>query len=417
MNTVYPRRDFLKTAAVGMSATAMSARSYARIMGANERIRLAQIGCGGRGIGAHMMGVHRHDKVENVEYVAVSDPYRGAREKAAAHCKQWYGTDVKQYVSYRDILAMKDVDAVLIASLDHHHATHLVATAKAGKHAYVEKPMARSMEELIRAVDAVKAAGIVVQVGTQIRSLPTSTGCHELWKSGVLGKVSRIEQCRNSARPYWYGREIKDLKKEDVDWNEFLMGAPKRAFDPRVYYGWYGYLDYTDGPVANLGCHFTDLYSYITDLQFPTSCVCHGGVFTWKDERKFTCPDHVEALWVYGEDLMVAYSTNFGNSGGNRHRYFCEKGQLILDNWSAPTYSAEGGLKRDGSIRGVNEVKPVEGPDHFQDWLQCLRTGRTTRAPVEAGYLHSVTCLMAVESFRSGRRTTYDHKKRAILKV
>ena len=414
MNTIYSRRNFLKTAAVGTTATAMSARSYARVAGANTRIRLAQIGCGGRGIGAHMKGVHPHDRAEMVEYVAVSDPWRLAREKAAALCQEWYGTGVKQCVSYRDILAMKDVDAVLIASLDHHHATHLEAAAKAGKHAYIEKPMARSMAELIRCVDAVKAAGIVVQVGTQIRSLPTSTGCRELWKSGLLGKPSRIEQCRNAARPYWYGRDKLDLRLADVDWNEFLMDAPRRPVDPLVYSGWYGYLDYTDGPVANLGCHFTDLYSYITGLGFPQSCVCHGGVFTWKDERKFTCPDHVEALWLYAENLMVAYSTNFGNSGGNRHRYFCENGQLILDNWSAPMFTAEGGRKRDGSIRGSNEVKPVEGPDHYQDWLRCLRTGKPTRAPIEAGYLHSVTCLMAVESFRTGRRTTYDPKVRAI---
>ncbi|MCX6908823.1 MAG: Gfo/Idh/MocA family oxidoreductase, partial [Verrucomicrobia bacterium] len=99
--------------------------------------------------------------------------------------------------------AREDVDAVMIASLDHHHATQLEATAKAKKHVYVEKPMARNMEELCRAVDAVKAAGIVVQVGTQTRSLPSSTGCRELWKSGILGKASRIEQCRNGEKPYW----------------------------------------------------------------------------------------------------------------------------------------------------------------------------------------------------------------------
>jgi predicted dehydrogenase len=234
-----------------------------------------------------------------------------------------------------------------------------------------------------------------------------------LWKSGRLGKVSRIEQCRNGERPYWYGF-LKDIKKEDIDWNEFLLDAPKRPFDPGVYSGWYGYLDYTDGPVANLGCHFIDLYNYITGLQFPTSCVCHGGVFTWKDEHNFTCPDHVEALWVYPEDVMVAYSSNFGNGGGSRHRYFCEKGQLILDNWSAPTYSAEGGPKRDGGIRGIQEVEPIETPDHYLDWLQCLRTGKSTRAPLEAGYQHSVACLMAVESFHSGRRTSYDHATRTI---
>lgn len=415
MNANWNRRRFLKAAAVGATAMSMSAQSYARVINANDRIRLAQIGCGGRGIGAHMMGVHKHDKAQNVEYIAVADPWRVAREKAAACCKEWYGRDVKQFISYRDIMTCEEVDAVLIASPDHHHATQLEAAAKAKKHVYVEKPMARSMQELLRAFDAIKAAGVVVQVGTQIRSLPTSTACHELWKSGVLGKASRIEQCRNGERPYWY-HYMKEVKKEDIDWNEFLLDAPKRPFDPGVYSGWYGYLDYTDGPLANLGCHFIDLYNYILGVQFPTSCVANGGVFTWKDEHQFTCPDHVEALWVYPEGLMVAYSSNFGNGGGSRHRYFCEKGQLNLDNWTSPTYTAEGGPKRDGGIRGVQQVKPVETPDHFLDWLQCLRSGQPTRAPIEAGYQHSIACLMAVESYHSGRRTTYDHATRTIRK-
>ena len=197
MNTECNRRDFIKTAVVSATATAMTAHSYARIMGANERIRIAQIGCGGRGRLAHMTGVHKHDKTENVEFVAVSDPWRLAREEAAGMCKEWYGSNVKQFVSYRDVLACKDVDAVMIASPDHLHAMQLEATAKAKKHVYVEKPMARNMKELLRAVDAVKAADIVVQVGTQTRSLPTSTACRELWKSGILGKASRIDQCRN----------------------------------------------------------------------------------------------------------------------------------------------------------------------------------------------------------------------------
>ena len=415
MSTVCNRRDFIKTATVSAAATAMTARSYGRVMGANERIRIAQIGCGDRGRNAHMAGVHKHDKVENVEYVAVADPWRIAREKAAALCKEWYGTDVKQCISYRDVLACKDVDAVMIAAPDHHHATQLEAAARAKKNVYVEKPMARNMDELLRAMEAVKAAGVVVQVGTQVRSMPTSTGCNELWKSGVLGKASRIEQCRNGEKPYWY-HYVKDIQKEDVEWAEFLGKAPKRPFDAGLISGWYGYLDYTDGPVANLGCHFIDLYHYITGAQFPVSCVCNGGVFTWKDEHKFTCPDHVEALWVYPEGFMVAYSSNFGNSGGSRHRYFCEKGQLILDNWTSPTFSAEGGPKRDGGIRGINEVKPIETPDHFQNWLQCMRTGKPTRAPIEAGYQHAIACLMAVESYKYGRRTTYDHSRRAILR-
>jgi len=213
MKTSLTRRDFVTTAAVGATALTFTARSYARITGANDRIRIAQIGCGGRGRLAHMAGVHKHDAEQNVEFVAVSDPWRLAREEAAAMCKEWYGTQVRQFSSYRDILACKDVDAVMIASPDHHHAIQLEATAKAGKHVYVEKPMARNMQELTAAVDAVKAAKIVVQVGTQTRSLPVMTGCHELWKSGLLGKASRIEQCRNSEKPYWYGYVKAHLPK------------------------------------------------------------------------------------------------------------------------------------------------------------------------------------------------------------
>ncbi len=416
MNTSYTRRDFIKTAAIGVTAMSFTARSYARIMGANDRIRIGQIGCGDRGRNAHMAGVHKHDKAENVEYVAVSDPWRLAREQAVAKCKEWYNSDAKQFVSHRDLLECKDIDAVMIASPDHHHSTQLEAAAKAGKHTYVEKPMARNMKELLKAVDAVNEAKIVVQVGTQIRSLATSTGCHEVWKSGILGKPSRIEQCRNSERPYWY-HYVKDVKKEDVDWDEFTGNAPKREFRADRYSGWYGYLDYTDGPVTNLGVHFLDLFHYITDAQTPLSCVCNGGVFIWKDEHEFSCPDHVEALWVYPGDYMVSYSTNFGNGGGNRHRYFCDKGQLVLDNWSAPNYTAEGGPKRDGTIRGVNDVKAIDTPDHYLNWLQCMRTGAKTRAPIEAGYLHSVAGLMAVESYNNGCRTTFDAKKRKICKA
>jgi len=111
---------------------------------------------------------------------------------------------------------------------------------------------------------------------------------------------------------------------------------------------------------------------------------------------------------------MVAYSSNFGSSGGKRHRYFCSKGQLNMDNWGAPTYSAEGGPKRDGGIRGTNNVKPIETPDHFLDWLQCLRTGKPTRAPLESGCQHSVAVIMAAMSYRTGRKTLYNPKKREI---
>jgi len=412
MRGSYSRRDFLQAAA-GSAALAMSATSYSRVIGANERISIGIIGCGSRGVGAHMAGVNEHAKTQNIEITAVCDPWRVRQEVASATAKEWYGREARKFSSYRDLLALKDVDAVMIASCDHQHTTHLKAAAEAGKDAYCEKPLAMRLDSLIDACDAVKKANTVVQIGTQLRSLPSFTGCRELYKTGILGTVGRIEQCRNGEKPYWYGY-VKEVKAEDVDWKEFLMDRPMRAFDPVLYSGWYGYREFSDGPVPGFGSHFIDLVHYITGAKFPTSCVCLGGTFTWKDEHKFTCPDHVQALWIYPEGFMVSYSTNFGNGSGNSFKIFGDQGVLDMVTWTEPMLSAEGGGKRMGQIRGQKRVDDVAHPDHFLDWLQCLRTRGTPNASIDAGYQHAVAVIMAMQSFDTGKRTVYDVQKREI---
>jgi predicted dehydrogenase len=413
MRGSYSRRDFLQAAAAGSAALAMSATSYSRVIGANERISIGIIGCGSRGVGAHMAGVNEHAKTQNIEITAVCDPWRVRQEVASATAKEWYGREARKFSSYRDLLALKDVDAVMIASCDHQHTTHLKAAAEAGKDAYCEKPLAMRLDSLIDACDAVKKANTVVQIGTQLRSLPSFTGCRELYKTGILGTVGRIEQCRNGEKPYWYGY-VKEVKAEDVDWKEFLMDRPMRAFDPVLYSGWYGYREFSDGPVPGFGSHFIDLVHYITGAKFPTSCVCLGGTFTWKDEHKFTCPDHVQALWIYPEGFMVSYSTNFGNGSGNSFKIFGDQGVLDMVNWTEPMLSAEGGGKRMGQIRGQKRVEDVAHPDHFLDWLQCLRTRGTPNASIDAGYQHAVAVIMAMQSYDTGKRTVYDAQKREI---
>lgn len=414
MQSLYTRRKFLKTAAAGSATLALSAASYSRVFGANDRISIGIIGCGGRGLGVHMPGVHKFADSENIEITAVCDPWRINREAAAAQAKEWYGKDARQFSSYRDLLALKDVDAVMIASCDHQHTTHLEAVAKAGKDAYCEKPLAMTMDTLKAAYDAVKKANIVVQIGTQLRSFPTFTGCRELYKTGILGIVARIEQCRNSERPYWY-QYVKDVKEQDVDWKEFLMDRPMRPFDPVLYSGWYGYREFSDGPIPGQGSHFIDLVHYITGAKFPTCCVCLGGTFTWKDEHNFTCPDHVQALWIYPEGFMVSYSQNFGNGSGNSFKIFGDQGVLDMVDWNAPILTAEGAnSKKKGPIRGNNPVKEVPMPDHFLDWLQCLRTRKTPNASIDAGYQQAVACIMAMQSYDNGHRMIYDQQKREI---
>jgi len=407
------RRQFLKGATATAATVALSASSYARIVGANERISLGLIGCGDRGYGAHMVGIHPHDKEMNAEFTAVCDPWRVPRQRAAARIKEWYGRDARQFTTYRDLVALKDVDAVMIASCDHLHTTHLEAAARAGKDAYCEKPLSMDLETLKRACDAVKAAGTVVQIGTQLRSFPSFTGCRELYKTGILGKVGRIEQCRNGERPYWYGY-LKEADAKDVDWAEFLADRPMRPFSAEQFTGWYGYRDFSAGPVPGFGSHYIDLIHYITGAKFPTSAVCQGGTFTWKDEHKFTCPDHVEATWIYPEGFMVHYSSNLGNGSGNSFKIFGDQGVLDMVAWNSPALTAEGGSKNKGAIRGKQPVQDVQRPDHFLDWLQCLRSRKTPNASIDAGYQHAVAVIMAMTAYDTGRRQVYDVEKREI---
>lgn len=423
------RRNFLKSSAgitAGAAVTALAPRfltaaERTRSIGANSRIRIAHIGCGGRCLGAHLeKGIIPHREAMNFEVVAIADPWRKAREDTNARIKEWFGREAKAFVSYRELLAMDGIDAVMIASPDHVHTTHLEATAKAGKHIYVEKPLATEFDKLLRAYDAAKAAeakGSIIQVGTQLRSLPGIVGAREVFRSGILGRLSRVDESRNAERPYWYGRGKAEAREADVDWKEFLSDRRMRPFEGRLLTGWYGYYEFCQGPVAQWGSHYLDMVHYITDCGLPESCVCLGGITYWKDENNFTTPDNVMAAWTYPNGLMVTSSNNFCNGSGDSRKFFCERGTLAVDNWHAPTYSAEGGPKRDGRIRGKQQVAPIDRPDHFLDWLQCMRSGKQPHAPIDAGYQHAVGVLMAVTSYDTGKKTLYDHAARKISTV
>jgi predicted dehydrogenase len=312
-----------------------------------------------------------------------------------------------------ELLALKEVDGVFISSPDHWHAAHLEAATKARKHVYVEKPMAIDIAELNRAYAAAKASGVVIQVGTQLRSTPIAMGCRETVKAGKIGRISRIEQVRNGERPYWYEYLKTDVRADDLDWNTFTKGRTKKAFDPILYSGWYGYWEFSQGPVPQWAVHFLDTAHFIADLGIPQTCVCLGGVYTWKDEHGFTAPDQVQALWHYPEGLLISYTTNFGNSSGDVIRYCGDKGILKLG-WSDATLSADGGIHRDGSIRGENKVEPIEQTDHWVNWYRCMRDGTTPNASLDAGYQHAIASIMATMSYETGRRTRFDPAKRTI---
>ena len=365
-----------------------------------------------------MASVNQHAKAENLEVVAVCDPWNKARENAAAKAKEWFGTEAKQCRNYYDLLELPEIDAVMIASCDHWHATHLEAAAKAGRYVYIEKPMAIEIDELNRAYEVAKKSGVVIQVGTQVRSLASTAGCRAVVRAGILGKLSRIEQVRNGEKPYWYNYLNPDVQATDLDWQEFTKDRTKKSFNPILYSGWYGYWEFSQGPVPQWAVHFLDTIHFITGLGLPETCFSMGGVYTWKDEHNFTAPDQVQALWQYPEGVLVSYATNFGNSSGNCLRICGDKGTLEMGTLdSVPTYSARGGNNRNGSIRGEHKVAPVEQTDHWVNWYRCMRSGDTPNAPLDAGYQHSIASIMATLSYETGRRSRFDAKKRTITTV
>src|SRR5580692_5950050 len=249
------RRAFVKQAGAAILATGMDARSYARVLGANDRIRLGQLGCGGRSHG-HVRMVQLAAKQMPVETVAVCDLWSLARDRRAAQVKEVFNDNPQSYKYSEDMLARKDIDGVMIATGDFQHAKLCIEVVQAGKDCYVEKPFANVLSEAKAARDAVKASKQVVQMGTQHRSQPYPLAIRDIIRSGRIGKIVHIEQEWNVNEERWRFVEMdtgisaameqdrnlewkkwlfdrkSQLKEEDTDWRRWLLGKPYRQFDP-----------------------------------------------------------------------------------------------------------------------------------------------------------------------------------------
>jgi predicted dehydrogenase len=392
------------------------AAGYSRVLGANDKIRVANIGCGRRGLLKELIQV-KDDA--SIDIVAVCDTWRQKREKAAADVKEFTGKDPFATAHYAEVLARKDIDAVVIATPDHQHCTMLIDAIHAGKDVYIEKPLAMNMRELVRAYDVVKKSDRIVQIGTQLRSYPQSAGARELITAGGVGKILKVEQVRNGYSPYWmsFGGPAytgAPPAEADVDWKAFLMHQKVRPFDPQMYQNWYGYRDFSRGPHTNLMVHFIDLVHYLGDLKFPKRVVALGGTFRWKDS--FDAPDSVEVALEYPEGFLVRYCTVFGTSAGNYAKWFGTRGVMDAKNLSprqpwVVTGDGSGEPDRIKAEMQVPENKPVP---HMKNFLDCVRSRQQPIAPIEAGYAHSVATIMADEALTTGRRVVYDHARREI---
>ena len=393
-----------------MGMTAAAALRPQRILGANDRIGICIIGCGDRGL---LREVLQFAPETNVEIRAVCDTWRQQREKAVAAVREASGNAPEAFVRYPDLLARQEIDAVVIGTPDHQHCAQLTAAARAGKDAYIEKPLAMEMKELLEAVDEVKKRERVVQCGTQVRSFPTAAAARAFVASGGLGRILKVEQSRNSYRPYWHRYGERPVEESDVDWKGFLMHRKYRPFDADQYAGWYGYREFSRGPHANLMVHFIDLIHFVTGAKVPRRVVTLGGTYRWKDAR--TAPDSVETILDYAEEgFLVRYNSTFGTNAGSYLKFFGTRGVLDATRWGQPwLLTGEGSGEPDRVPPGAT-LPEVDSPHHMRNWLDCLRSRQPPNAPIDAGYSHSVAVIMADEALVRGTRLVYDPARRAI---
>jgi predicted dehydrogenase len=426
------RRTFLGQSGrmAGGAALSTTALSYAKIVGANDRISLGHIGVGRRG--TELDGIAgRLKTTHNVEMTAVCDLWSVNREKAKGANTGYYGRAPRSYPYLEDLLALKDVDGVLISTPEHSHSPILKLVVESGKDAYVEKPMGNVLLELKSARAAVMASGRIVQVGTQHRSEPYPRAAQELVRSGVLGDVSKVEVEWNYHGPRWRGREeVGQLREADTDWRRWLMTKPYRPFDPRIYFEFRLYKEFSSGIPDQWMSHGIDLVHWFMGDSYPRSVVAHGGVLAWPDGREN--PDTFQALLEYPKGYLVSYSTSFGNDSPGFTRYMGKQATLVnIGGEGSPRYQLveEKGNHEDNptieraerwvTLPGDNKPGPInigdEDLSHLTNWFECLRSRNTrTNATVDNGFLHAVAVIMAAQSYWQGKRLYYDSKSEQI---
>src|SRR5215831_17627108 len=360
------RRSFLNqatTLVVGAGAISSVASSYNRTLGANDRISLGHIGVGRRG--RELAGIVARLKEKNVEMTAVCDLWKINREAAAAQANKDYGRAPRAFQYMDELLALKDVDAVLVSTADFQHATHLKLVAEAGKDCYCEKPMANDLEEAKAARDAVIKSNRIAQIGTQHRSEPYQIAVRDFIKTGALGEVSKVEIVWNYHGPRWRGRsEVKEIREQDTDWGRWLLKKAPRPFDPRAYFEFRLYKDFSSGIADQWMSHGIDLMHYFLNEPAPRSVVAHGGVYAWHDGREN--PDTFQALLEYPKGYLVSYSTSFGNDAPGFTRYMGKQATLInLGGEGSPRYQVieeKGTHEDDADIDKKRESKYIVLP-------------------------------------------------------
>ena len=405
------RRDFIKQTTLGTAA--MLAYPRARVLGANDRVRIGMVGVGGRG----QELLKQVLEVPSAQLVAIADVYTGRRDEAKK-----MAPEIQTLDDHRRLLDMKDIDGVIVASPLHIHCRHFVDVLAAGKDLYSEKTMTWSIPEAEQCLAAARKSDRVVQIGLQHESSGSLADTRKWIKDGIVGKITQVESWMSRNTPHGKGQWVRnvpsDCTAQNVDWKAFLNGRPDRGFDPFKFINWRLFWEFSGGNVTENMVHQIAWIMTALDLPLPSAACMSGGVFSEKDGREV--PDTIVATLEFPADTVVTWQSTFSNGHyGLGERLLGSDG--TVEHVSGATdmvtgrsveglrYYPEKVNRRDGTALSGD----TPNQNHMANWIDCVRTRKTPNASVEIGYRSAIAAHMANIAYRQKQRITLETAKSA----
>ncbi|MGI8962352.1 MAG: Gfo/Idh/MocA family oxidoreductase [Bryobacteraceae bacterium] len=405
------RRQFVQ--AVG-AASLLTARGYAAVAGANDRLRIGVIGAGVMATN-HMQSLVKMRDGDNVEIINVCDIY-DKRLNAAAQL-----TGGRPLKDYRQLLENKDVDYVLIAVPEHWHFKMAMDALDAGKHVYVEKPMTHTIEQSQKLVHKVQASGKKLQVGVQGMSDESYAVASDHIKAGELGSIvlAQIDYSRNYQGDFWAGDEYPidpDAKPGvNLDWGAWLGPAPKRGWDPERYFRWRRYWDYSGGISSDLFIHRATRLLKAMNLTYPQYVVATGGKFEFKDSIA-EIPDTFNVLADFPGGPTMQLISSMANEAPEDHMIRGHKATLYFTR-TGFTIKPEKAYEKDMQPITYEKKGAEDLTLHHRNLQAAIRSNQPLNCDCMLGMYGVVLCDMAVQSFRKRRYLKWDAAKGHAVKA
>jgi len=409
-NQKVSRRSFHKTAAgvsAGLAALA-GAPFPSSVLGANDRVIMATIGTGGQGTGVTRSLL----STGQTQFIAACDVDDNQLDRFTNRIEEQYKQKIERFHDFRGLLAVKEIDAVLIATPDHWHAIPFIYACEAGKDIYQEKPLSHNIVEGRAMVNAAKKFKRVVQVGSWQRSVQHFQDAIDFVRSGKLGDIS---VCRA-----WFlgnggsiGHVPPTNPPDGFDWDFWLGPAPHKLYRSNMnHWNWRWFFDYAGGQTADWGVHMMDIVCLALGEWDPIEVSCFGGDFVLDDDRD--TPDTQIAIYRF-PNFVLHWEVRWGNGrgldgfgSGHGSEWIGTNGTLGIDRGKWEVFPEGDRLKE--KPKTVNKVQV----DHSQNFIDCVRSRKRPRSDIETMHKTTVLCHLANIAYRTGKKLEWNADREMI---